>query len=235
MEKYKTAECPICFEVFPDKIFQCMCGHSLCESCSAITIRCPICNDYMTTIRNFTLEALIEESRKKPHTSVTKTPKPATKVRVPAKEVVCPASSSCKSFQTEKHDPIGHLEKFHSRDLIKTLDSGAIKVKKTVRRNVGDENFSKIIYCKQKLFKLYVNINHSTVMVHFSVTVTDTIKGKFEVDYQRQIRSKKYTASILPSDYSRFPFRVHAAIPKDLCCFKINGNLTLIVYLNLFF
>uniref|UniRef100_A0A1Y1MGY7 E3 ubiquitin-protein ligase Sina-like RING finger domain-containing protein n=1 Tax=Photinus pyralis TaxID=7054 RepID=A0A1Y1MGY7_PHOPY len=127
MEKYRSAECPICFHVFPGKIFMCISGHSLCESCWEITIRCAICNEYMTSMRNFTVEALIKEFKENLYSSASKIQKTASKARVKAKEPICPASPSCKSFQSDKHDPIRHMETFHCHDLIKSMYRSGIK------------------------------------------------------------------------------------------------------------
>ncbi|KAK5642502.1 hypothetical protein RI129_008669 [Pyrocoelia pectoralis] len=239
MEALRSAECPTCLNVFHGKIFQCSIGHSICESCAFCIEKCPICGLAMTHMRNFALEAVIEESKtitnKK---TIITSPKTSTTSRPKSKDAVCPSSPRCLLFQADKLDPVAHMQTFHYHKLvISVAHKTGIKITKAVSQSFGEENFFKVIFDKEKFFKLFVSINHVQQKVYFSMkVVNDVLTGKFEVDYQSPVRSKKYVSTIMASDAHDYPFVRHAvAIPKDLCCRRINDSIVLVVYLNVIF
>ncbi|XP_057655753.1 uncharacterized protein LOC130893538 [Diorhabda carinulata] len=51
-------ECPICKIYMSPPIFQCLSGHTICNSCKTIKIECPTCQESIQNTRNFTLEEL---------------------------------------------------------------------------------------------------------------------------------------------------------------------------------
>ncbi|XP_063914515.1 uncharacterized protein LOC135130959 [Zophobas morio] len=59
-EIMKNLECPVCKEIMRQPIFQCLTGHSICQSCHKRLSVCPTCQEDFPEqhIRNFSLEAL---------------------------------------------------------------------------------------------------------------------------------------------------------------------------------
>ncbi|KAJ3657072.1 hypothetical protein Zmor_016104 [Zophobas morio] len=57
----KHLECPVCKDIMREPIFQCLTGHSICQSCRNKLSKCPTCRKGFSqeNIRNFSLEALI--------------------------------------------------------------------------------------------------------------------------------------------------------------------------------
>lgn len=60
-------ECPVCLDTLTAPILQCQGGHSLCSGCSRSLVppNCPTCRKPMTTMRNWTLEDIIEKVRRR--------------------------------------------------------------------------------------------------------------------------------------------------------------------------
>lgn len=78
----RKLECPVCFEVPSGEIFNCQTGHSICSKCSLLIDTCGMCQQPMTASRNFVMETLIAELKRKPDA---------------ASEVECPnKSEGCK-------------------------------------------------------------------------------------------------------------------------------------------
>uniref|UniRef100_S4PXU7 E3 ubiquitin-protein ligase n=1 Tax=Pararge aegeria TaxID=116150 RepID=S4PXU7_9NEOP len=57
-------ECPVCMEQMSTPIYQCLTGHSLCNTCTVNLIPpfCPMCRQAMTQTRNWQLEDMIERA-----------------------------------------------------------------------------------------------------------------------------------------------------------------------------
>ncbi|KAK7871510.1 hypothetical protein R5R35_010226 [Gryllus longicercus] len=58
----KLMECPVCYNVFQSKIFMCIQGHNICETCRPNVINCPICRNEFTGARNHLVEQLLTKS-----------------------------------------------------------------------------------------------------------------------------------------------------------------------------
>ncbi|KAB0800939.1 hypothetical protein PPYR_05293 [Photinus pyralis] len=221
MEKYKSAKCPVCWKIFAGKIFLCARGHSVCHFCSSAILKCPTCDQEITTVRNLTLEAIIKELC------------PNLK---PKDVCMCPSSLLCETFHGKKQDLIGHMQKCHSRDLIISAQRMGIKITKSLCYSKAEEQFFKVIYCNQKFFKLHVNVQHTMLMVYFSVRIiNETIQGKFEVSSQNQIRTNRFSAPI--TSYKRGDPDLHRTVPvpRMLITHNIDNRAMLVVYLNLIF
>ena len=56
----KHLECPVCRDIMRQPIFQCLTGHSICQSCRKKLSQCPTCRKEFPqeNIRNFLVEAL---------------------------------------------------------------------------------------------------------------------------------------------------------------------------------
>ncbi|XP_066249724.1 uncharacterized protein [Euwallacea similis] len=53
--------CPVCFEYMDQAIFMCFNGHSLCQKCSTVLSKCPICNCKLA--RNYANKTLLETAK----------------------------------------------------------------------------------------------------------------------------------------------------------------------------
>lgn len=51
-------ECPICKEYMTPPIYQCVTGHTICNSCKVKLGKCGTCDENVEKTRNFTLEEL---------------------------------------------------------------------------------------------------------------------------------------------------------------------------------
>ncbi|CAH1987351.1 unnamed protein product [Acanthoscelides obtectus] len=61
-EKPSNFECPICFNVFGERIYLCPGGHSLCNNCTRTLTHCPFCRLRITKpVRNYSLEKIVAE------------------------------------------------------------------------------------------------------------------------------------------------------------------------------
>lgn len=60
----ETFECPICLETYAVRIFQCIQGHSICETCflKLEIDECPQCRGIFSETRNYALEEALEKS-----------------------------------------------------------------------------------------------------------------------------------------------------------------------------
>ena len=57
MSFHKCLKCPTCDEYFTQPIYQCEFGHSICEPCTLISLKCPTCKNRINKkLRNFQLE-----------------------------------------------------------------------------------------------------------------------------------------------------------------------------------
>lgn len=53
--------CPVCYELFGDRILQCSLGHSICSNCFSKTSLCAQCRQPYTGTRNFLLEEMVKQ------------------------------------------------------------------------------------------------------------------------------------------------------------------------------
>lgn len=53
--------CPVCYEIFGDRILQCSLGHSICSNCFSKTTLCAQCRQPYTGTRNFLLEEMVKQ------------------------------------------------------------------------------------------------------------------------------------------------------------------------------
>ncbi|XP_066150293.1 E3 ubiquitin-protein ligase siah-1-like isoform X2 [Euwallacea fornicatus] len=53
--------CPVCFEYMDQAIFMCLNGHSLCQKCSTVLSKCPICNCKLA--RSYANKTLLEATK----------------------------------------------------------------------------------------------------------------------------------------------------------------------------
>lgn len=53
--------CPVCYEIFGDRILQCSLGHSICSTCFSKTTLCAQCRQPYTGTRNFLLEEMVKQ------------------------------------------------------------------------------------------------------------------------------------------------------------------------------
>lgn len=54
--------CPVCFEMFEGRIFQCSQGHSVCERCKGhLNNECPQCRGPFVGTRNYVLEEMVKQ------------------------------------------------------------------------------------------------------------------------------------------------------------------------------
>ncbi|ODM97377.1 E3 ubiquitin-protein ligase sina [Orchesella cincta] len=61
-ELLRIMECPVCNEFPAPPIFSCEKGHFTCSSCMKLLKTCSLCRAPFTTVRNFALESIIENS-----------------------------------------------------------------------------------------------------------------------------------------------------------------------------
>lgn len=54
----KTLECPVCFNPMVPPIYQCVAGHSICDSCKSQVNDCPTCHARIQNTRNYLLEEM---------------------------------------------------------------------------------------------------------------------------------------------------------------------------------
>lgn len=54
----KALECPVCFNPMVPPIYQCVAGHSICDSCKAQVNDCPTCHADIQNTRNYLLEEM---------------------------------------------------------------------------------------------------------------------------------------------------------------------------------
>lgn len=58
----KILECPICFEVpLTTPILLCQSGHLICSECRKRVNQCGLCGKKFTSVRNYTVEGMIEK------------------------------------------------------------------------------------------------------------------------------------------------------------------------------
>lgn len=87
-------ECPVCFEVFGKKVFQCKKGHSFCSICSETLDRCPTCTEAFSGARNFILEAIMRDMKDEEENGPRSSTPPTPKIAGPSSD----ASSSSLKF-----------------------------------------------------------------------------------------------------------------------------------------
>lgn len=59
----ESLQCPVCFELFANRIYQCSEGHSVCEKCRSQLHdgKCPQCRCSYTGTRNYLLENIVQQ------------------------------------------------------------------------------------------------------------------------------------------------------------------------------
>ncbi|KAG5862558.1 hypothetical protein JTB14_016916 [Gonioctena quinquepunctata] len=53
-------ECPVCYEYMLPPIFQCLNGHSICQTCKVLVTECPMCKNPVQDTQNFVLEKMTQ-------------------------------------------------------------------------------------------------------------------------------------------------------------------------------
>lgn len=63
--------CPICFEIFEDRVLQCSLGHSVCEGCHTkqLNSECVQCRQPFIGTRNFLLEEMVKQLKRMKYTA----------------------------------------------------------------------------------------------------------------------------------------------------------------------
>lgn len=90
-------ECPFCKQYMSSPIYQCLSGHTICNSCKSTMPKCPTCQEPIQNTRNFTLEEL------------------SKKVEIPDEKKVKPEMNSKRSSErngdTDAEDPPAKVSK----------------------------------------------------------------------------------------------------------------------------
>ncbi len=62
-QNVENSECPICIRIPRGKIFQCVNGHSICDSCTSKVTFCPTCRCPGVCTRNLALEKKLDKMK----------------------------------------------------------------------------------------------------------------------------------------------------------------------------
>ncbi|XP_073948574.1 E3 ubiquitin-protein ligase siah-1-like [Choristoneura fumiferana] len=113
-------ECPVCLETLTAPILQCQGGHSLCSACSSALAppNCPICRKPMTSMRNWTLEDIIEKAASAARAAAARGA-PARAV----KRACANAAAGCAYVFTAARDAEDHGRECIFRDMLCPLNA----------------------------------------------------------------------------------------------------------------